>query len=75
MNEPLHHRIAPATGVAHTLYGDYETRSTNMPKVGVDKYAAAPSTQALRYAVADGPVLVSLIPLQRMHFREASDGC
>jgi hypothetical protein len=41
MHEPLPHRSAPATGVAHTLHRDYETRSNaNLPKVGVDKYAA-----------------------------------
>ena len=48
MHEPLPHRSAPATGVAHTLHRDYETRSNaNLPKVGVDKYAADPSTEAL----------------------------
>ena len=42
MHEPLPHRSAPATGVAHTLHRDYETRSNaNLPKVGVDKYATA----------------------------------
>ena len=59
MHEPLPHRIAPATGVAHTLHRDYETRSNaNLPKVGVDKYAADPSTEVLcaAYAVDDGPV-------------------
>ena len=41
MHEPLPHRSAPATGVARTLHRDYETRSNaNLPKVGVDKYAA-----------------------------------
>jgi hypothetical protein len=51
------HRRAPATGVAHTLHRDYETRSNaNLPKVGVDKYAADPSTEVLcaAYAVDDG---------------------
>ena len=59
MHEPLPHRSAPATGVAHTLHRDYETRSNaNLPKVGVDKYAADPSTEVLcaAYAVDDGPV-------------------
>ena len=57
------HRSAPATGVAHTLHRDYETRSNaNLPKVGVDKYAADPSTEVLcaAYAVDDGPVQVWL---------------
>ena len=45
--EPLPHRSAPATGVAHTLHRDHETRSANLPKVGVDRYAADPSTEAL----------------------------
>ena len=63
MHEPLPHRSAPATGVAHTLHRDYETRSNaNLPKVGVDKYAADPSTEVLcaAYAVDDGPVQVWL---------------
>ena len=69
MHEPLPHRSAPATGVAHTLHRDYETRSNaNLPKVGVDKYAADPSTEVLcaAYAVDDGPVQVSLIPSERI---------
>jgi len=52
-------RSAPATGVAHTLHRDYETRSNaNLPKAGVDKYAADPSTEVLcaAYAVDDGPL-------------------
>ena len=56
-------RSAPATVVAHTLHRDYETRSNaNLSKVGVDKYAADPSTAVLRaaYAVDDGPVQVWL---------------
>ena len=71
MHEPLPHRSAPATGVAHTLHRDYETRSNaNLPKVGVDKYAADPSTEGLcaAYAVDDDPVQVSLIPSERIHF-------
>ena len=63
MDEPLPHRSAPATGVAHTLHRDYETRSNaDLPKVGVDKYAADPSTEGLcaAYAVDDGPVQVWL---------------
>ena len=71
MHEPLPHRSAPATGVAHTLHRDYETRSNaNLPKVGVDKYATDPSTEVLcaAYAVDDGPVQVSLIPSERIHF-------
>ena len=70
MHEPLPHRSAPATGVAHTLDRDYETRSNaSLPKVGVDKYAADPSTEVLcaAYAVDDGPVQ-SLIPSERIHF-------
>jgi DNA polymerase len=54
---------APATGVAHTLHRDYETRSNaNLWKVGEDKYAADPSTEVLcaAYAVDDGPVQVWL---------------
>ena len=45
------------------LHRDYETRSNaNLPKVGVDKYAADPSTEVLcaAYAVDDGPVQVWL---------------
>ena len=71
MHGPLPHRGAPATGVAHTLHRDYETRSNaNLPKVGVDKYAADPSTEVLcaAYAVDDGPVQVPLIPSERIHF-------
>jgi len=71
MREPLPHRSVPATGVAHTLHRDYETRSNaNLPKVGVDKYAADPSTEVLcaAYAVDDDPAQVSLTPSERIHF-------
>src|SRR6187200_1071443 len=63
MHESSPHRSVPATGVAHTLHRDYETRSNaNLPKVGVDKYAADPSTEVLcaAYAVDGGPVQVWL---------------
>jgi hypothetical protein len=65
MHEPLPHRSAPATGVAHTLHRDYETRSNaNLPKIGVDKYAADPSTEVLcaAYAVDDGRSVVAAGP-------------
>ena len=72
------HRSAPATGVAHTLHRDYETRSNaNLPKVGVDKYAADPfdgsSVRGLcrrrrpRAGVVDS--------IRTNSFREVSDGC
>ena len=53
------HRRAPATGIVHTLYRDYETRSrVDLRKVGVQKYAADPATEVLcaAYTADDGPV-------------------
>ena len=79
MHEPLPHRSAPATGVAHTLHRDYETRSNaNLPKVGVDKYAADPSTEVLcvTYAVDDGPLqawLPGREPIPAVFFEAARD--
>ena len=71
-------RRAPATGVAHTLHRDYETRSNaNLSKVGLDKYAADPSTEVLcaAYAVDDGPVqwLSGREPIPAVFFDAARD--
>ena len=59
-------RRAPATGVAHTLHRDYETRSNaNLPKVGVDKYAAAEDRSRTA-----SPVMFRLSVKQREWFED-----